>query len=118
MSKLLDEILVDLRFIRGHALQPKWFKVLKVLILLAALVGFYLWLGLARTVAFFAIFFLLMLVVHLTYRVKTHKFTQSWLDFIVVEENGVRRAKSIGIFYYLSILINAAIAFAITRRLF
>ena len=33
MAKLLREVLYDLRFIRSHALQPKWWKVLKVFVL-------------------------------------------------------------------------------------
>ena len=118
MSRLLEEIKTDLNFVKGHTLQPKWFKVLKVFILLAAIAGSYHWWGLARTAAFFAVFFFLMLLVHLTYRFKTRTFTRTWLDFVVVEENGVRRASSIGIFYYLSILINATIAFAISQRIF
>lgn len=30
MSNLLDEIKLDLHFLKSHTLQPKWFKVLKV----------------------------------------------------------------------------------------
>ena len=45
MSRLLEEIKTDLTFIRGHTLQPGWFKVLKVFILLAAIAGLYHWWG-------------------------------------------------------------------------
>ena len=34
-----------------------------------------------------AIFIFLSTLVHLVYRIKTKKWTQSWLDFIVLEEN-------------------------------
>ena len=118
MSKLLDEIMVDLRFIRGHTLQPKWFKVLKVFVLLGVCVGYYLLFGLTKTVAFFVIFFFLMLLVHLLYRVKTNTWKKSWLDFVVVEENGEIRPKSIGKFYYSAGVLGAVLSFAISQMLF
>jgi len=118
MTRLLDEIKTDLNFIKGHTLQPRWFKVLKVFVLLGAILGHYRLFGLARTAAFFAIFFFLMLLIHLLYRVKTNTFTKSWLDFQVVEENGQIRGKSIGLFYYSAIVLNAALAFLLSRRLF
>jgi hypothetical protein len=118
MSKLLEEIKVDLNFIKGHTLQPQWFKVLKVFILLAVCVGYYRWFGLIKTVAFFAIFFSLMLVVHLVYRVKTDTWQKSWLDFRVVEENGEIRAKSIGKYYYMAGISGAILSFAIGQMLF
>ena len=40
MTKLIREINHDLSFIKSHTLQPRWYKVLKVLILLAFLVGY------------------------------------------------------------------------------
>lgn len=118
MSKLLDEIMVDLRFIKGHTLQPKWFKVLKVFILLGVCAGYYRLFGLAKTLAFFGLFFFLMLLVHMTYRVKTHTWKQSWLDFVVAEEDGEIRAKSIGKFYYSAGILGAILAFAISQMLF
>ena len=30
MTNLLDEIKVDLAFVRSHTLQPKWYKALKI----------------------------------------------------------------------------------------
>ena len=118
MSKLLDEIMVDLRFIKGHTLQPKWFKVLKVFVLLGVCVGYYRLFGLAKMVAFFAIFFFLMLLVHMTYRVKTHTWKQTWLDFVVVEENGEIKPKSIGKYYYTAGILGAILSFAISQILF
>jgi hypothetical protein len=82
-------------------------------------VGFlagYWWLfGLLKTLIFFVIFILLSFLLHLLYRVKTNKFTQNWLDFIVIEEGDERKAKRIGIFYYLAIVLNAIIAMIISR---
>jgi hypothetical protein len=117
MSKLLDEIKYDASFIKSHSLQPRWYKVLKVFILLGFLAGYYLLFGILKTVVFFATFLFLSLLVHLLYRVKTHKFTQSWLDFVVVEENGEIKAKSIGKFYYLAIIINAIVSLVVSQSL-
>lgn len=117
MSKLLDEIKIDLRFIKGHTLQPKWFKVLKVFVLLGLCVAYYRLSGLAKTVAFFALFFFLMLLVHLLYRVRTKTWKQSWLDFVVVEEEGQIRAKSIGKFYYSAVILSAILSFVISEIL-
>ena len=117
MTRLLDEIKVDLDFIRSHSLQPKWYKVLKVFILLGFLVGYYSLFGILKSVVFFATFLSLSLLVHLLYRAKTLKFKQSWLDFVVVEEDGEIKAKSIGKFYYLAIIINAIISVVISQAL-
>jgi hypothetical protein len=117
MSKLMDEIKYDANFIKGHTLQPKWWKVLKVFIVLGFLVGFYLLVGLVKTVVFAAVFFFLMTIVHLVYRWKTKKFKQSWLDFIVIEEEDGLRYERIGIYYYSAIVINLIIALVISLGL-
>jgi Ca2+-dependent lipid-binding protein len=117
MAKLVDEIKVDLNFIRSHSLQPKWYKVVKVFILVGFLVGYYLLFGVAKTVLFFASFILLSAVVHLVYRVKTKKWTSSWRDFVVVEEDNQVTAKSIGKFYYSAIVVNAIISLIISQVL-
>lgn len=115
MPKLLDAIKYDANFVKSHTLQPKWYKILKVFILLGFLVGYYSVFGALKTVVFFVTFLFLSFLVHMLYRVKTHKFRQSWLDFVVVEENGQVRAKSIGKFYYLAILVNAIISLVISH---
>jgi hypothetical protein len=117
MSKLLDEIKYDANFVKSHTLQPKWYKILKVFILLGVLVGHYLLFGALKTVVFFATFLFLSFLVHMLYRVKTHRFKQSWLDFVVVEENGEVKAKSIGKFYYAAIVFNTVIALVISQVL-
>lgn len=81
MGKLIEEIKYDLDFVRAHTLQPKWFKAVKIFILLGFLAG-YAWLfGLTRMEIFLGVFLFLMLMVHFTYRIKTRKYTRSWLDF-------------------------------------
>jgi hypothetical protein len=114
MSKLLEELKYDLGFVKTHTLQPKWYKVLKVFILLGVLVGLWLLLGWARTVVFFTVFILLSFLLHMLYRIKTNKYTRSWMDFKVVTENNEIKAKSIGLFYYSAIMFNAAIALVIS----
>lgn len=80
MIKLLEEIKYDLRFIKSHSLQPKWFKVLKVLILLGFLASYCFLFGWIKTALFFVIFVFLSTIVHLIYRTKTKRWKQSWLD--------------------------------------
>lgn len=115
MPKLIEEILYDLRFVRSHTLQPKWYKFFKVFLLIGLFLGYWWLFGILKTLAFFFIFIFLCLLLHLLYRVKTSKFTQSWLDFVVAVENNEIKAKSIGKFYYSMIVLNAAISFIFSQ---
>lgn len=115
MTNLLDELKYDLSFIKSHTLQPMWFKILKVFILLGFLVGYDYLFGIIKTVVFFAIFLFLSFLVHLLYRVRTNKWNRSWLDFVVIEEHNEIKAKSIGKFYYSAIVLNAMLALAISQ---
>ncbi len=100
MTRMLEDIKLDVNFVKLHSLQPKWYKALKVLILVGFLLGYGYLFGLARTAVFCASFFSLSFLVHLLYRAKTQRWQRSWLDFVVAEENGKRVAKIIGKFYY------------------
>lgn len=115
MTKILREIKDDLSFIRSHSLQPQWYKVLKVFIIVGFLAGYDYFFGFMKTAVFFAIFLVLSLLVHLTYRAKTNKWKQSWLDFAVVESDDGIRAKSIGKFYYSIIVLNTLFAIMISQ---
>ncbi len=117
MTKLLEEIKVDLNFIKSHTLQPKWFKVLKVFILVGVLVGYDYLFGGFKTVIFFGVFFFLSFLVHLLYRVQTNKWKRSWLDFVVIKENNEIKAKSIGKFYYSAIALNTILALVFSQML-
>jgi hypothetical protein len=117
MSNLLDEIKVDVNFVRSHTLQPNWYKALKVVILAGFLTGYGGLFGLARMAAFCASFILLSLVVHLIYRARTQRWRRSWLDFVVAEENGKRVAQSIGKFYYAAVVLNAVLAMILSQAL-
>ena len=112
---MFKEIKDDLSFIKTHTLQPQWFKVLKIFIIIGFLVGNYCLFGLVKTMVFVAVFFLLSLLVHLVYRIKTEKCMQTWLDFVVVEENGAMRPTSIGKYYYTAVILNAILAIVISQ---
>ena len=115
MTKLLEEIKYDASLIKSHTLQPKWYKILKVFVLIGFLTGYCYLFGLARTAVFAAIFFFSSLLVHLLYRIKTDKWKQSWLDFVVTEENGEMKPTSIGKFYYTAVVFNAILALIISQ---
>jgi hypothetical protein len=117
MTKLLDEIKYDLDYLKSHSLQPRWFKILKVFILLGFLIGYFYLFGFIATLLFFAAFIFLSTIVHFTYRIKTNKYTQSWLDFVVVEENNELTTKRIGKFYYSAVIINVILSFVISQVL-
>lgn len=117
MSNLLDEIKVDVDFVRSHTLQPKWYKALKVVLLVGFLVGYGCLFGLARMAAFLVSFLLLSLVVHLIYRAETQRWQHSWLDFVVAEEDGKPVARSIGKFYYVAVVLNAILSVIISQLL-
>ena len=117
MTNLLNEIKKDLNFIKSHTLQPEWYKVLKVFILLGFLLSYFYFFGILKTIIFFAFFIFLSILLHLLYRVKTDTWKQSWLDFVVVEENNQMKAQSIGGFYYSAIAINAILSMVISQVL-
>jgi hypothetical protein len=81
-----------------------------VFILLGFLLGYWTFFGLTRTAVFLAAFLLLSLLLHLLYRWKTHEWQRSWPDFVVVEQDGEVEPRSIGIFYYSAIVLNAALS--------
>ena len=58
MNNLFDEIKYDLSFIQAHTLQPGWYKILKVFLLLGFLGGYYFLFELAKTVIFLVSFIL------------------------------------------------------------
>ena len=117
MARLLDEIKHELSFIKSHSLQPKWYKVLKVVILAGFLAGYFILFGVQKTIIFCAVFFFLSFVVHMVYRLKTERWTRSWLDLVVVEEDGAVQPKSIGKFYYSAVILNAVIALVTSQIL-
>ncbi len=110
MGKLGKELKIDLDFLKSHTLQPKWYKVLKIFILVGFLLGYYFIFGLLKSILFFTCFVFLCLLIHFTYRVKTNKYTRNWLDFVVEEKPGAR-PKKFGKFYYPAVIISAILSF-------
>lgn len=117
MKKFLKEIKDDANFIKSHTLQPKWYKIFKVFMILGFLGGYLFLFGLLKTIVFSGVFFSLSLLVHLLYRVKTNKWTQSWLDFVVIEENNEIKAEKIGKFYYSFVIFNVIISLLVSQLL-
>lgn len=117
MKNLFHEIAYDVNFLKGHKLQPAWFKAAKIFLLLAVLAGFIGLFGWRRALIFAAVFILLMLAVHLVYRAGTRKFTRNWMDFVIIKDKEETRRPGIGAAYYGSIILNAAIAFLVSGAL-
>jgi hypothetical protein len=107
----VDEgIKYDLRFIKSHKLQPEWYKVLKVFILAGFLVGLWYLFGITTTLVAGVIFIFFALLIHMLYRAKTKRFTQSWLDFEVVQDGKDGSPKRIGPYYYVLIILAAILS--------
>lgn len=118
MKRILDEIKYDAEFIRGHTLQPQWYKILKIFIILGILGGYYALFGGWKTLLFCGIFLGSCFLVHMIYRIKTSKFTQSWLDFVIVDDDqGQRSYQPIGPHYYLAIGFNLFLAVILSQVL-
>ena len=117
MKNLFREIAYDAQFLKGHKLQPAWWKVAKVFILLGVIIGFVVLFGWQRAAVFVVVFMLLNLIVHMTYRIKTEKFTRNWMDFIVVADAQRGEKPSIGPLYYSWSLLNAVIAFLVSQAI-
>lgn len=95
----------DLKFIRGHTLQPQWWKFGKIFLLLGTLAVLFLTCGLLKTALWFAVIVALSLAVHMLYRVKTRTFTRSWMDFKVKRLKGKWIYGRIGWLYYTLVAI-------------
>ncbi len=117
MKKIWSEIKYDAEFIRGHTLQPQWYKILKVFLLLGALAGYTALFGVRKTLIFCGFFFGLSFLLHMAYRIKTRKFTQSWMDFVVTENEGQLDYQPIGKFYYTIVIINIMVGILLSQVL-
>jgi hypothetical protein len=116
MTKFLEGLKVDLKFVGSHTLQPRWYKLLNgpavelCSRLLASVRG-------DEDGGLHNVFFLLSLLVHMIYRVKTDTWKRSWLDFVVVEENGGPRPARIGVYYYSAVVLNAVLSLIVSQGL-
>jgi hypothetical protein len=94
------EIKKDINFLKKHTLQPAWWKIARILILLAALLTIWLIFGILMVVVWFSIVAILALLVHMLHRIKTNTYTKSWMDFRVKEIDGKLTFERIGLLYY------------------
>ena len=99
----------------AHRVQPQWWKVFKVFLLLGLFTGFMYVFGWLKTLLFFTVFFSLSLLMHMVYRVKTQRWEKSWLDFVVSEVDGEQKPTSIGKFYYAAVAFNAILALLVSQ---
>jgi len=107
---ITEEIKRDMNFIKKHTLQPAWWKITKIFLLLGSIIIIFYIFGLAKTMIWVSIFLILTLIVHFTYRIKTHTYTKSWMDFKVTEKEGKLTYGRIGFFYYTLVAIIFLIA--------
>jgi len=107
---IIKEIKKDINFIKKHALQPAWWKITKIFVLLGSLIIIFYIFGLLKTIIWFSIVLALGLMVHLIYRIKTHIYTKSWMDFKVIEKEGKLTYGRIGFLYYTLVIIIFSIA--------
>jgi hypothetical protein len=115
MRNIINEIKYDLGYLRSHTLQPTWFKILKVFILFGGVYGYFALFGLKAMIISLVIFLVLGLVLHLTYRIKTERYTRSWLDFVVIEENDELKTQRIGKYYYSAVIFILAISVIVSQ---
>ena len=66
LKKLIDGIRYDANFVKEHTLQPAWYKVFKIFLILGILVVYWLLFGFTRTILFFVVFEALSLGIHMT----------------------------------------------------
>jgi hypothetical protein len=95
-----QEIKKDIAFLKKHTLQPTWWKIAKVFILLVSITIIWIIFGILKTIIWFSIIIILGLIVHFTYRIKTHTYKKSWMDFKVKETDGELTYERIGLLYY------------------
>lgn len=116
-NKLIEGFKYDVRFVKGHTLQPKWYKFSKLFIITGIIAAYWWIFGTTKALIFVGVFLIVGLSLHMLYRVKTDRFTHSWLDFNVHEENGVKKSEYIGGYYYGMVIFGAIIAVILSQLL-
>jgi len=107
---IIKEIKKDINFLKKHTLQPAWWKIIKIFILLGSLTIIFFIFGILKTIIWFSIVLILGLIIHFIYRIKTHTYTKSWVDFKVKEREGKISYDRIGFLYYTLVVIMFLIA--------
>jgi hypothetical protein len=107
---IIKEIKNDINFLKKHTLQPAWWKITKIFVLLGSLIIIFFIFGILKTIIWFSIVLILGVIIHFVYRIKTHTYTKSWMDFKVIEKEGKLTYGRIGFFYYTLVVIMFLIA--------
>jgi len=107
---IIKEIKKDINFIKKHNLQPAWWKITKIFVLLGSLITIFYIFGILKTMIWFSIVIILGVIIHFIYRIKTHAYTRSWMDFKVMEKEGKLTYGRIGFLYYTLVVIIFSIA--------
>jgi hypothetical protein len=110
---IINEIKKDVFFIKGHTLQPKWFKFIKIIFLITIFVISIFIFGVIKAVIWFLSFLFLGFLIHMLYRIKTNTFTRSWMDFHVTKSEKGLEYKRIGILYYSLVFLAFSIPLAL-----
>jgi cytochrome c biogenesis factor len=71
--------------------------------------SFYIF-GILKTIIWFSIVLILGAIIHFIYRIKTHTYTKSWMDFKVIEKEGKLTYGRISFLYYTLVVIIFLIA--------
>jgi len=100
-----NEIKKDINFLKTHTLQPAWWKITKIFILLGSLMIIFIIFGILKTIIWFSVVIILSVIIHFIYRIKTHAYTKSWMDFKVIEKEGKLTYGRIGFLYYALVVI-------------
>jgi hypothetical protein len=102
---IIEEIKKDINFLREHTLQPKWWKIVKVFILVGGFLLVYFIFGVSKAIIWISFVLVFSGIVHITYRIKTQVYKKSWLDFKVTAVDGKRTYKRIGLVYYSLVVL-------------
>ncbi len=112
---ILKEAAFDANYIKNHKLQPKWWKYGKLVFLIALITTYgyiYSW---QKAIVLVVTLVALAAILHMMYRINTKRFTRSWLDFRVREENGVLITEQIGRYYYTAVAIIIVISILVSQ---
>ena len=102
---IIKEIKYDLKFIKNHTLQPRWWKIGKIFLLCGMITAVYFIFGMVKTFIWLSTVIILSFIVHIIYRIKTNAFTKTWMDFRIKEFNGKQVYGRIGWLYYSLVVV-------------
>jgi hypothetical protein len=102
---ITEEIKYDIKFIKNHTLQPRWWKITKIFLLCGMIAGVYFIFGIVKAIIWLSTVIILSSIVHIIYRIKTNAFTRTWMDFKIKELNGKQVYGRIGLLYYSLVVV-------------